>query len=110
MRFFKILSVLLIAFALVISCKQSKKEMTPEDFMKIDDEVIATDQKPDSVEKITKQYGYTLKQYNDFKEKMEKDPKLKEKLGDLRLKGNKLEIPEGTPVETPKEAPKEEKK
>ncbi len=58
--------------------------------MKIDMEITATDQKPESKSAIAKKYGYTLEQYEDFAKKVEKDPKLKEQIGDLILK-NQLE-------------------
>ena len=89
MRYLKLFAVLILASALVISCKKAQKEMTLEDFAKIDLEITTTDQKPETIDKIAQKYGYTLKDYQGFAEKVEKDPKLKEQLGDISLDSQK---------------------
>lgn len=75
---------LIALIATVFACKA--KEMTVEDFAKIDMEIIATDMKPESIASVAKKYGYTLEQYKAFEEKIQKDTTLQEKLGEIRLK------------------------
>ena len=75
---------LIALIATVFACKA--KEMTVEDFAKIDMEIIATDMKPESITEVAKKYGYTLDQYKAFEEKIQKDTALQEKLGEIRLK------------------------
>ncbi|MCU0849134.1 MAG: hypothetical protein MUD12_14735 [Spirochaetes bacterium] len=82
-QFTAFIAISAIAFVL-ISCGQ-KKEMSIEDFAKIDLEMISTDQKPESKEVVAKKYGYTLKQYQEFADKVDRDTKLQEKLGEIRL-------------------------
>jgi hypothetical protein len=69
----------------MVSCKPSAKEMTPEDFIKIENEVLSTDNTPEAKERVAEKYGYTLEQYTDFENQVETDPELKNKLGELRL-------------------------
>jgi len=85
MRYFKLIATFIMISALVVSCTQKKKEMTVEDFAKIDIEITTTDQKPESIEKVAKKYGYTLEQYKKFAKKVEDDTSLQEKLGEIRL-------------------------
>ncbi len=85
MKFIKTGLILLIAAIFIVSCKPVEKAMSAEDFLKIENEVLATDLKPESKEAAAKKYGYTLKDYTDFEEKVEKDPALKAKVGELRL-------------------------
>lgn len=91
MKLIKLFAVILCVSALVVSCKPKAKDMTIEDYSKIDMEVTATDMKPESIETIAKKYGYTLDQYKKFSEKVEKDQKLQEKLGEIRLKDQEKE-------------------
>ena len=86
MKLTKILFLIFISTALTISISCKPKAMTLSDFAKIDIEITSTDMKPESIEKIAKKYGYTLKTYNEFQSKVENDSKLKEKLGEARLK------------------------
>jgi hypothetical protein len=88
MKFFNYIFVFLMVI-FIASCIPSKKEMTPEDFITIENEILNTDLTPDSKEAIAKKYNYTLKQYEDYSQKVEKDPALKAKVGDVRLKGMK---------------------
>lgn len=81
-------AVLTIAF-FTVSCQPKKKVMTMEDYVKIDMEIATTDMKPESKEKIVKKYGYTLEQYDKYARKVEADPKLIEKRGELMLKKQK---------------------
>jgi hypothetical protein len=78
--------IALVAFALVSSCSKISGQMTPEDFLKIQSEVFSTDLTPESTEAIVKKYNYTLKQYEDFSQKVESDPDLKAKIGEIKLK------------------------
>ncbi len=87
MKFTKILLGILLSAGIFVSCKP--KTMTPEDFIKIENEVLNTDLKPESKEAIAKKYGFTLQQYSEFEQKVESDPDLKAKVGEIRLKSGK---------------------
>jgi len=89
MRHFKIFCTVLVVSAFMFSCAPQKKDMTNEDFVKIDIEMAGTDMTPEKQEKVAKKYGYTLEQYKKFVEMVEKDPKLKEELGEIMLKQQK---------------------
>ena len=84
-------SVIALAFALilVIAGCASKKEMSPEDFIKIQTEFLSSDMSDDSKAKIAQKFGFTADQYNSFEEKVESDIQLKTKLGEIRLKQQK---------------------
>ena len=90
MRFFKIMIIIMLASVLAVSCKM-KKEMTLEDYAKIELEINLPDPELDKVkvEEVAKKYGYTYQQYKDMFDKVEKDTKLKEKLGEMRLQDQK---------------------
>jgi hypothetical protein len=90
MRFLKILFLIALASVLVVSCKM-KKEMSLEDYGKIELEINLPNPDLDKVkvEEVTKKYGYTYQQYKDMFDKVEKDSKLKEKLGEIRLQDQK---------------------
>jgi len=76
-----------MASTLIFSCTK-KKEMTMEDFVKIDLQITPTMEKGD-IETIAKKYGYSYEQYKEFADMVEKDPKLQEQRGDVRLKEQK---------------------
>ena len=88
MKFCKILVIVLVTAAFIVSCKPAaKKEMTPEDFLKIEDKIISeTNLTPEAKEAVAKEFGYTLKQFRDFEEKVENDPELRTRIGGIRLK------------------------
>lgn len=86
MRYARLLLIVLVAVALATSCAKKSGEMTPEEFLKIEGEVFETDLTPESKEAIVKKYNYTLKQYEDYAQKVESDPELKAKVGEARLK------------------------
>lgn len=83
---------LLIIVALIsyvsISCKSEPREMNLEDYAKIQAEINIPDPAldPQLVEKVASKYGYSFEDFKLFNEKVEKDPKLREKLGEIRLK------------------------
>jgi hypothetical protein len=83
---------LLVIVALIsyvsISCKSERREMNLEDYAKIQAEVNIPDPAldPQLVEKIASKYGYSFEDFKHFNEKVEKDPKLREQLGEIRLK------------------------
>ncbi len=83
MRYIKISIAVLILSLSFFACKQ--KQMTLEDYAKIDIEITTTDLKPESIKKITEKYGYSVDQYNKFDQKIQNDPALQEKLGEIRL-------------------------
>ncbi|HOD13227.1 MAG TPA: hypothetical protein PK307_17270 [Spirochaetota bacterium] len=86
MRYFNIILVVALVAACAVSCKM-KKEITLEDYAKIESEINLPNPELDraKVEGVAKQYGYTYEQYKDMFDKVEKDPSLKEKLGELHL-------------------------
>ena len=86
MNYAKLMLIAIVAFALATSCSKISGEMTPEEFLKIENEIFATDLTPESKEAIVKKYNYTLKQYEDFSQKVESNPELKAKIGEIRLK------------------------
>ncbi len=90
MRFFKILLVIMVASVVAVSCTM-KKEMSLEDYARIELEINLPNPELDKakVEEVAKKYGYTYQQYKDMFEKVEKDMKLKEKLGEMRLQDQK---------------------
>jgi len=90
MRFWNYLLVLAIALSLATSCG-SKKTMTIEDYAKIESEIEIPDPEldPARVETAAAKYGYTYIQYKEFYDKVQKDPELQEKLGEVTLKKQK---------------------
>lgn len=90
MRLLKISLIIVLASVLAVSCKM-KKEMTLDDYAKIEFEITLPNPDLDKVkvEEVAKKYGYTFQQYKDMFDKVEKDPKLKEKLGEIRLQDQK---------------------
>ena len=90
MRFLKIALIVALASVLAVSCKM-KKEMPLDDYAKIEIEINLPNPDIDKVkvEEVAKKYGYTYQQYKDMFDKVEKDPKLKEKLGEMRLQEQK---------------------
>jgi hypothetical protein len=91
MQYLKLLVILLLVTASVVSCKQ--KQMTLEDYAKIESEVNLPNPEIDKqqVENAAKKFGFTYQQYKDMFDKVEKDPKLREQLGEIRLKTQKPE-------------------
>ena len=92
MKTVKTFLIILIAGIFVVSCKMSDKALTPEDFLKIQIEYLNSDLKPESKEAIAKKFGYTLKAFTDFEEKVEKDPILKKQIGELMLNQKKKDV------------------
>lgn len=87
MKYIKTLIILVLAAALFLSCKPAaQKEMTPELFLQIQNEVLASDLTQASKEAISQKYGFTLQQYTDYEKLVETDEELKAKLGEARLK------------------------
>ena len=84
-------SILIFALVLTISLAScsKKKEMTPEDFIKIQTEFLSTDMSDESKEKAAQKYGFTAEQYVSFEEKVESDIQLKTKVGEIRIKSQK---------------------
>ncbi len=86
MRYLSFLAIIIAIALSVGSCKMTSREMTPQDFLKIEDEIATTDLTPEAKEKVAKKYGYSLEQYQSFEEKVRSDKKLQEELGEIRLK------------------------
>lgn len=91
MRFWNYLMVLVIALSLAAGCGSKNRAMTIEDYAKIESEIEIPDPEldPARVEAVTSKYGYTYLQYKEFYDKVQKDPELKEKLGEATLKKQK---------------------
>jgi uncharacterized protein YxeA len=85
MKYIKIILAIILTASFAVSC-MSKKDISAEDFLKIEDEVLKSDLSQSSKETIAKKYGYTLQQYVAAEEKARTDDKFKEKLGAVRLK------------------------
>ena len=93
MKIIKSFVIILVAGLFVFSCKPfGPKTMTPEDFLKIENEYLNTDLPIESKEAVAKKYGYTLKDYTDFEDKLEKDPSIKKKIGEIRLNAQKKDL------------------
>ncbi len=86
MRLVKMFIIMLAILPLLVSCT---KTMTLDDYAKIDMEIVQSDQKPETKEKIVKKYGFSLKQFDEMTKKVENDNSLKEKLGNKKLKSLK---------------------
>lgn len=86
MRYLLFGGTALLLLCLLMSCKPAQKEMTPELFLTIENEILATDLTPESKETVLKNYNLTLKQFEDYAQKVESDPALKEQIGEIRLK------------------------
>lgn len=91
MRIWNFLLVVIIAFTVSTGCGSKNRSMTLEDYAKIESEVEVPDPEldPSRVEAVTKKYGYTYLQYKEFHDKVQKDPELREKLGEITLKKKK---------------------
>jgi hypothetical protein len=91
MRYLNYLLILVVALSLLTACGTKKKEMTIQDFAKIEAEVAIPepDLDPAKVEQVAKKYGFTFDQYKEFFEKIQNDPELQEKLGELTLENQK---------------------
>ena len=80
---------LVAALSLAFASCASKKEMTPEDFIKIQTEFLSTDMSDEAKSKAAQKFGFSADQYNAFEEKVESDIQLKTKVGEIRLKQQK---------------------
>jgi hypothetical protein len=91
MKLLKVIAVMILSMSLIISCSQKPKEMTAEDFFKIEKEINLPDPdlNPEKSKEVVSKYGYTVEQFKAFSAKKEKDPKIKEQLGDIQLKEQK---------------------
>ncbi len=93
MRFWNYLIVAALVFSVAAGCSTKNRTMTIEDYAKIESEMELPDPEidPARVGAVAAKYGYTYEQYKEFYEKVQKDPELQEKLGELTLKKQKSE-------------------
>lgn len=93
MRFWNYLIVAALVFTFAAGCGTKNRTMTIEDYAKIESEMELPDPEidPARVGAVAAKYGYTYEQYKDFYERVQKDPELQEKLGELTLKKQKSE-------------------
>ncbi len=91
MKLLKVMALIIISMSLIVSCAKQPKEMTAEDFLKIENEINLPDPdiNPERSKEILKKYGYTLEQFKAFSAKKDKDPKVIDQLGDIKLKQEK---------------------
>ncbi len=91
MRFWNFLIMAVLILSITAGCSDKNKTMTIEDYAKIESEMELPDPEidPARVGAVVSKYGYTYEQYKDFYDKVQKDPELQEKLGDLTLKKQK---------------------
>ena len=91
MRFWNFLIAAALAVTLAAGCGPEKKTMSLEDYAKIESEMELPDPEidPARVGAVAAKYGYTYEQYKEFYDKVQKDPELQEKLGELTLKKQK---------------------
>jgi hypothetical protein len=92
MKTVKAFLIILLAGVFIVSCKMSDKAMTADDFLKIQIEYLNSDLRVETKEAIAKKYGYTLKVFTDFEEKVEKDPALKKQIGEMMLNQKKKDV------------------
>jgi hypothetical protein len=90
MRYISIFLLVMMVSFLSVSCKM-KKEMTLEDYAKIELEINLPDPGLNEAKagEVAKKYGYDYQQYKQMFDKVQKDTKLKEKLGGMRLQDQK---------------------
>lgn len=93
MRFWNFLLVTALILSFLTGCGTKKSQMTIEDYAKIESEAELPDPEidPARVGAVASRYGYTYEQYKEFYDKVQKDPELQEKLGELTLKKQKSE-------------------
>jgi len=91
MRFWNFLIMAALVISLSAGCGSKNKIMTIEDYAKIESEMELPDPEidPARVSAVASKYGYTYEQYKEFYDKVQKDPELQEKLGELTLKKQK---------------------
>lgn len=91
MSFIKFIFVFMVSLSLLAGCSKGGGEMKIEDYAKIESEIGIPDPDldPEKVKKVTGKYGFTFDQYKSFYLKVQKDPKLQEKLGELTLEKQK---------------------
>jgi len=85
MKYIHLAVAVMILSAVMLTAQCTKREMTAEDFLRIEDEVNTTDLTPASKERIAKKHGFSLNQYQRFEERVKSDQKLQEQLGAIRL-------------------------
>ncbi len=93
MRLWSFLLVVILSFFVAFGCGDKKKVMSLEDYAKIESELELPepDIDPARASAVAEKYGYTFEQYKEFYEKVQKDPDLQEKLGELTLKKQKTQ-------------------
>jgi hypothetical protein len=81
-----IIFITFLAVCMLLPGACTKREMTPELFLQIEDAISITDMTPESKARVTAQFGFTPEQYQEFSERAKSDKKIMERLGTLRLK------------------------
>jgi hypothetical protein len=85
----KVLTVNLILIFSVFAffcTKPAPAQITPEIFIGIQNELLSSDQSDAAKETAAKKFGFTAKDYDEFDKKIESNPDLKAKVGEIRLK------------------------
>lgn len=88
MRLTVLALTLLVSLSLVVSCAPKKKVLTLKDYAKIEAEINLPDPdlNPELSKAVVAKYGFTYEEYREFARKVDKDVKLREELGELKLK------------------------
>lgn len=91
MKLIRLVLVGLLAFGLILSCAKEEKKMSLEEYSKIEAEINLPDPDldPKLVKEVVNKHGYTVEEYREFAERVQKDPKLREELGEMRLREQK---------------------
>ncbi|MFW5771002.1 MAG: hypothetical protein ACOCX9_06165 [Spirochaetota bacterium] len=76
----------IIYFSLFSTLPGEAKKITPQLFLKIETRILESDMKEETRNRIIRNHDVSVDQYNRYQKKIENDPKLKGKLGKLRMK------------------------
>ncbi len=94
MKVIRLVLIGLLAFGLTLSCAKEEKKMSLEEYSKIEAEINLPDPDldPELVKEVVNKHGYTVEEYRKFSERVQKDPKLREELGEIRLREQKKDM------------------
>jgi hypothetical protein len=75
-----------ILFIHIVPVAGDATKITPRLFLKIETKILESDMKEETRNRIIRNHGLSVEQYNRYQKKVDTDPKLKAKLGKLRMK------------------------
>lgn len=82
--FILIMSIILVTSFSQLDCEA--KNITPQLYLKIETRILESDMKEETRNRIIRNHGVSVDQYNRYQKKIENDPQLKARLGKLRMK------------------------